>query len=99
MRPMLLVVDLASSDRTNWKSFLVNQGYEVFMAGDEDAALRQCHVLQPDLIIPHDTLPEIDVLGLCRLLKESPRNELIPIVLITAATPSGGIFLMRPSCA
>src|SRR6266853_3964372 len=86
MRPLILVVDLVSSDRTNWESFLVNQGYEVSMAGDEDAALRECHLLQPDLIILHDTLPEIDVLGLCRLLKESPRNELIPIVLIKAAT-------------
>src|SRR6267378_4253382 len=95
MCPMILVVDLASSDRTNWKSFLENQGYEVFMAGDEDAALRQCHLLQPDLIILHDTLPEIDVLGLCRRLKESPRNELIPIVLITAATESVEISLGR----
>src|SRR6267154_4528594 len=86
MRPLILVVDLASSDRTNWKAFLEKQGYEVFMAGDEDAALRQWHLLQPDLIILQDTLPEIDVLGLCRLLKESPRNELIPIVLIKAAT-------------
>ncbi len=86
MRPLILVVDLASSDRTNWKSFLVNQGYEVIIAGDEDSAMRECHLLQPDLIILHDTLPEIDVLGLCRRLKESPRNELIPIVLIKAAT-------------
>jgi len=85
---MILVVDLASPDRTNWKSFLENQGYEIFMAGDEDTALRQCHLLQPDLIILHDTLPEIDPFGLCRRLKESPRNELIPIVLIKAATES-----------
>jgi len=92
MRPMILVVDRASSDRTNWKSFLVNQGYEVFIAGDEDSAIRECHLLQPDLIILHDTLPEIDVLGLCRRLKESPRNELIPIVLIERL-PNRGIFL------
>src|SRR5712672_815208 len=86
MRPLILVVDLASSDRTNWKSFLENQGYEVFMAGDEDTALRQCNLLQPDLIILKDTLPEIDAFGLCRSLKKSPRNDLIPIVLIKAAT-------------
>jgi len=90
---MILVVDLASPDRSNWKSFLENQGYEIFMAGDEDTALRQCHSLQPDLIILHDTLPEIDAFGLCRRLKESPRNELIPIVLIKAAT-SPWIFLV-----
>jgi len=92
---MILVVDLASSDRTNWKSFLVNQGYEVIIAGDEDSAMRECHLLQPDLIILHDTLPESDVLGLCRRLKESPRNELIPIVLIKAAIETVDISLGR----
>src|SRR5712672_1438739 len=95
MRPLILVVDLASSDRTNWKSFLVNQGYEVIIAGDEDSAMRECHLLQPDLIILHDTLREIDVLGLCRRLKESPHNELIPIVLIKAATEPVDISLGR----
>jgi putative two-component system response regulator len=91
MRPMILVVDLASSDRTDWKSFLENQGYEVFMAGDKDTAVQQCQVLQPDLILLHDTLPEIDAFGLCRFLKESPRNELIPIVLIKAGSDATDI--------
>jgi putative two-component system response regulator len=86
MRPTILVVDLASRDRTDWKSFLESQGYEIFMAGDGGSALRQCHLLQPDLIMLHDTLPEIDAFGLCRRLKESPRNELIPIVLIKAVS-------------
>src|SRR5712672_455539 len=95
MRPLILVVDLASSDRTDRELFLVNQGYEVFIVGDEDSAMRECHSLQPDLIILHDTLPEIDVFGLCRRLKESPRNELIPIVLIKAATEPGDISLGR----
>jgi putative two-component system response regulator len=91
MRPIILVVDLASSDRTDWKWFLENQGYEIFMAGDEESALRQCQLLQPDLIILHDTLPEIDAFGLCRRLKESPRNELIPIILIKAVSESADI--------
>jgi putative two-component system response regulator len=91
MRPMILVVNHASSDHTNWKSFLENQGYEVFMAGNKDMALRQCQVLQPDLILLHDTLPEVDAIGLCRLLKENPRNELIPIVLIKASSDSTDI--------
>jgi len=36
---MILVVDLASPDRTNWESFLVNQGYEVFIA---EMRIRRC---------------------------------------------------------
>ena len=99
MRPLILVVDLASSDCTDWKSFLENQGYEVFMAGDEDTAMRQCQLLQPDLIMIHDTVPEIDAFGLCRRLKESPRNELIPIVLIKAACESADISRGRQAGA
>jgi putative two-component system response regulator len=82
---MILLVDVASSDRTNWKSFLENQNYEVRVAGDENAALWQCLLLQPDLIMLHNTAPEIDGFELCRRLKESPFNELIPIILIRAS--------------
>jgi hypothetical protein len=38
MRPIILLVDVASSNRTNWKSFLQNQSYEVFAAGDKETA-------------------------------------------------------------
>jgi putative two-component system response regulator len=82
VRPLILLVDVASSDGRNWKSFLEGQSYEVFTAGDRDAAVRQCRLLQPDLVMLHDTLPEIDGFELCRRLKEDPLNELVPIVLI-----------------
>ena len=82
MRPIILLVDVASADRANWKSFLQNQSYEVFVAGDGDTALRQCPVLQPDLVILHDAPPEIDGFELCRRLKENPLNQLVPVVLI-----------------
>ena len=82
MRPIILLVDVASSDEPNWKTFLENESYEVFTAGDKDTALRQCRLLQPDLIMLHDTLQEIDGFELCRRLKEDPLNELVPIVLI-----------------
>jgi putative two-component system response regulator len=82
MRPMILLVDVASSDRADWKTFLENQNYEVHSAADADTALRLCLLLQPDLIMLHDTLLEIDGLELCRRLKESPLNDLIPIILI-----------------
>src|SRR5260221_3574690 len=99
MRPMILVVDLASSDRTNWKSFLENQGYEIFMAGDEDTALRQGHLLQPDLIILHHTPPEIDPFGLCLRLNENPLHELTPLVLIKAGIQALGTSRVHQSSA
>jgi len=92
MRPIILLVDVASSNRTNWKSFLQNQSYEVFAAGDKETALRQCLRLQPDLVILHDTLPEIDGFELCRRLKENSLNQLVPVVLIKPSSDPADIF-------
>jgi putative two-component system response regulator len=95
VRPIILLVDVASSDEPNWKTFLENESYEVFTAGDKDAALRQCRLLQPDLIMLHDTLQEIDGFELCRRLKEDPLNELVPIVLIKRTSDQADISLGR----
>src|SRR5467141_1541268 len=92
MRPIILLVDVASSNRTNWKSFLQNQNYEVFAAGDRETALRQCLRLQPDLVILHDTPPEIDGFELCRRLKENSLNQLVPVVLIKPSSDPADIF-------
>src|SRR6266851_2913157 len=91
MRPIILLVDIASADRAGWKSFLQNQSYEVFAAGDGDTALRQCLVLQPDLVILHDAPPEIDAFELCRRLKENPLNQLVPVVLIKPSSDPADI--------
>jgi len=88
---MILLVDVASSNRADWKSFLENHNYQVQVAGDEDSALWQCLQLQPDLIMLHDIPREIDGFELCRRLKASPRNELIPVILIRASSGASDI--------
>jgi putative two-component system response regulator len=92
MRPVILLVDVAFADRSNWKSFLQNQSYEVFEAVDKDTALQQCLLLQPDLVVVHDTLPEIDGFELCRRLKENPLNHLVPVVVIKPSSDPSDIF-------
>jgi putative two-component system response regulator len=82
MCPTILLVDVASSGRRDWKAFLQSQSYQVFTAEDADAALQQCLALQPDLVLLCDSLPGIDGFELCRRLKENPFNELVPVVLI-----------------
>jgi putative two-component system response regulator len=99
MRPTILLVDVASSDRANSKSFLQNQGYEVFTAEEGDTALRQCPLLQPDLVLLHDTLREIDAFGLCRRLKENPLNQLVPVVLIKPSSDPADISRGRDAGA
>jgi putative two-component system response regulator len=82
MNPVILLVDVASAARDNWKSFLRNQNVDVYMAEDSDAALKDCRRLQPDLVLLHDGLPNIDTLELCRRLKGDPLNQFIPVVLV-----------------
>jgi putative two-component system response regulator len=96
---MVLLVDNADSDRTTWKSFLENQNYEVITAADGPAALRQCLLLQPDLVLLHDAPPELDGFELCRRFKESPFNELIPIVLIRDSSEPADISRGREAGA
>ena len=88
MSPTILLVDVASWERANWKAFLENQSYEVFTAGDAYTALRECPVLQPDLVLLHDKLPEIAGFELCRRLKENPLNQFIPVVVIKPSANS-----------
>ena len=82
MNSAILLVDVASASRDSWKSFLQSQNYEVFTAEDGESALRECLQLQPDLVLLHDTLPDVDGFDLCRRMKENPFNHQIPIVLI-----------------
>jgi|SRR5919109_54920 response regulator RpfG family c-di-GMP phosphodiesterase len=85
MNPTILLVDVASAERENWKAFLENQRYDVFTAEDHESARQLCLQLQPDLVLLHDHLPQVRRNELCRRLKQEPLNQLTPIVRISSA--------------
>jgi putative two-component system response regulator len=99
MCPTILLVDVASSENADWKSFLQNQSYEVFTAENGDQALRQCLQLQPDLVLLHGSLPDVDGFELCRRLKENPLNELVPVVLVMPSSDPSDISRARTAGA
>ena len=82
MNSAILLVDLASQRRDSWKSFLQSQHYEVFTAEDGQSALRACLQLQPDVVLLHDRLPDVDGFDLCSRMNGNLLNHQIPIVLI-----------------
>lgn len=86
MNPSILIVDIASPARNDWKVFLQKQKFEVYTTEDGESTLMQCLALQPDLVILYDSLPDIDGTELCRRLKANPLNRLTPVVLVR---PSG----------
>jgi len=84
MEPTILLVDVASRERENWKAFLENQKYEVFTAETPECARQLCLQFQPDLVLLHDRLPQVRGPELCRRLKQDPLNQLTPIVVISS---------------
>jgi putative two-component system response regulator len=88
MIPTILLVDLPSAERDDWKALLENHNYQVITADNGEAARRFCLQLQPDLVLLHDHLPQVRGFELCRRLKEDPRNQLTPVVLVSALPTS-----------
>jgi len=82
MMPTILLVDRHSPDRDDWKAFLQNQGFDVFVAENEYAAVQQSLELHPDLILLHDTLPDTNGYELCKKLKAHPLHQTTPVVLV-----------------
>jgi len=89
MNATILLVDVASEERENWKAFLESQKFEVFTAETAESARQLCLRLQPDLVLLHDHLPQVRGFELCRRLKQDPLNQLTPVVLVShAPTPT-----------
>lgn len=84
MNPTILLVDVASAERENWKAFLKNQNYDVLTADNAESAREMCLRLQPDLVLLHDHLPGVRGAELCRRLKRDPLNQLTPVVLVSS---------------
>jgi len=99
MNSAILLVDVASASRDSWKSFLQSQNYEVFTAEDGESALRECAQLQPDLVLLHDALPDVDGFDLCRRMKGNPLNQQIPIVLIKPSSDPADVSRGREAGA
>jgi putative two-component system response regulator len=82
MNPTILLVDVPSPARDDWKAFLQNHKYDVYTAEDGDSALRQCLELQPDLVLLYAGLPDSDSIVLCRRMKKDPLNHFTPVILV-----------------
>ncbi|MGI6562810.1 MAG: response regulator transcription factor [Clostridia bacterium] len=63
---------------------LESAGYKVLTFFDGESALEECKEALPDLFILDIMLPGIDGLEVCRKLKENPKTNNIPIIMLTA---------------
>src|SRR5260370_8845583 len=85
MKPAILLVDVASTSREEWKSFLQSQKCDVETASDGKSAVKLSLQMQPDIVLVCDNLPDIASFELCRQIKNDPLNQLTPVVLLKSS--------------
>ena len=86
--PAILIVDDISVNVTILENILTHEGYEAMTALSVQEALELIKQTRPDLILSDLSMPEIDGLEFCRMLKSDPATREIPFIFITVLNTS-----------
>ncbi|MCM1266907.1 MAG: response regulator [Bacteroidales bacterium] len=86
--PIILIVDDISVNVTILENILVHEGYETITALSVEEALTKIKETTPDLILSDLSMPEIDGLEFCRMLKSDQTTREIPFIFITVLNTS-----------
>lgn len=86
--PLILIVDDISVNVTILENILTHEGYETMTALSVQEALAQIKKTLPDLILSDLSMPEIDGLEFCRMLKSDQHTRDIPFIFITVLNTS-----------
>lgn len=89
-RETILIVDDTGANIDMLSSFL-EEKYDIMATLDGAYGIELATEEQPDLILLDIVMPGMDGYEVCRLLKESPKTEKIPVVFITAETDEKSI--------
>ena len=81
--PKILIVDDVIINLEILKSILEEEGYEVLDALSVQEAIDIMNTSMPDIILSDISMPEMDGLEFCRLVKKNPRTKAIPFMFIT----------------
>ncbi len=80
----MLVVDDEPRVRKLVSVTLENAGYEVTLASSAEEAIERIAEMVPDVVVSDVMMPGIGGLGLLARLRENPRTEFVPVILLTA---------------
>lgn len=80
----ILVVDDNRDILETVSTALRFDGFDVAVASSGEQALNRIHAEQPDAVILDVTMPEMDGLTLCRMLRADERYITLPILFLTA---------------
>ena len=84
MSARVLVVDDIEQNRKLLTDKLKNEYFHVRTAVDGEDAIERALAEEPDVILMDIMMPKLNGVEACRRLKNDPRTEHIPIVLVTA---------------
>jgi PAS domain S-box-containing protein len=82
--PNILVVDDDSDQLTLVSRLLVHAGFRVQTAGDALTGLALAQQILPDLVISDVTMPGVDGIELCNLIRANQTLSTTPILLVSA---------------
>ncbi len=80
----ILVVDDEEDIRELVRLNLSREGYKILLCETGEQALNQAFSKVPDLIVLDLMLPGIDGLEVCKRLRNDPKTQQIPLVMLTA---------------
>ena len=72
------------------KGALERVGYEVVQVGDAAGALARLGQGPPDLVVLAGTVPDMELLEFCTVLRRDPAAEKVPFVLVAEAAARTG---------
>ena len=84
MGDKILVVDDEWEIRHLLSQFLTEEGYEVILASNGEAAIELAERENPQVILLDILMPGIDGIETCKRLKAGEKTRFIPIIMATA---------------
>jgi two-component system, cell cycle response regulator DivK len=103
---IVLFADDTLDTRDLYSMYFTSLGYHVLTSTDGQSAIEMALAHRPHVIIVDVSMPKLDGITVTRLLKNDPRTQNIPIIILTAypkeaidggALEAGAdVFLMKP---
>lgn len=84
LKPVVLVVDDDEIIRSGLKRILESEGFEVLLAEDAMALSKVIDSRSIDFLLLDVSMPWVDGLELCQMIKSHPSLQKIPIVILSA---------------
>src|SRR4051812_17857409 len=86
--PVILVIEDDHYIATMLQTVMADEGYTVQHAATGHDGLRQLQAEGIDLVLLDVMLPDLDGREVCRRIRAEPRDEYVPVIMLTALVGS-----------